>query len=429
MRVILYRKSDGEILDCLAWNPHHDPDHIRSEIAELAHEQHALGIGVLEIDDDIRVKSHKVELTDDAHSLRIIPKPHPGAEGRRWFLDLAKEHYRARYRSGRQAMGGMLSLSEVAEEMRTATSWRILRRGGDDTRSPEQIVRDEFSLCQASCPPPVVSVVVAVWNMEQHLERTMESILAQEVDGGLELILVDNGSIDRSRDIMAHIATEESRVSVIRLEHNLGQAVARNIGIRAARGSFISPFDADDVMLPTMLQRMLSLFSSLDTPHSALRAPNSEPSFRALSDLGGASSSSTPNSELPTPHSIDAVHCHLERYTSDLHVSLGRAAWLERDIDGQIVRHRCACLPSQLLIRRTAFTEKGAWYSEWCRWCEDVEWLLHAYFRCRLRFQRLPEVLLHRRTHSGEDSYGRKVTHHHVAWQTGLRVAYGGGRQ
>jgi len=391
--------NDGEICHRRIMNPFHGLSDLPIDLVELAPRLDSLGVRELLIDLDAKPGSHTVEIDDEG--VRVLPKP-DGSQGEPLALrQLALEAHRTRNRSGRQAIRGMLTLPEVAEEMRTAVSWRILRRGGDDKRSPEQIIRDDFGLYHASCPSPVVSVVIAVWNMEKHLQRTIDSILAQEVDGGLELLLVDNGSVDAGRDIMARVAMEDNRVSIIRLEHNLGQAVARNIGILAARGDFISPFDADDIMLPTMLQRMLSLFSSFENPKSAIQ----------------------------NPQSIDAVHCHLERYSSDLHLSLGRAPWLERDIDGQIIHHRCACLPSQLLIRRSAFTEKGAWYSEWCRWCEDVEWLLHAYFRCRMRFQRLPEVLMHRRTHSGEDSYGRKISHHHVAWQTGLRVAYGGRRQ
>jgi len=400
-KISLLFGNDGEICHRQIVNPFHNPADLPVELVELVPQLDRLGVRELLFDLDAKPGSHTVEIDDEG--VRVLPKP-DGSQGEPLPLrQLALEAHRTRNRSGRQAIRGMLTLPEVAEEMRTATSWRILRRGADDKRSPEQIVRDDFGLYRASCPAPVVSVVIAVWNMERHLQRTVESVLAQEVDGGLELLLVDNGSVDASRDIMARIAMEDNRVSIIRLEHNLGQAVARNIGILAARGSFLSPFDADDIMLPRVLDKMLSLFSS--------------------------SSPDTPNSELRTPNSIDAVLCHLDRYSSDLHIPLGRAPWLERDIDGQIIHHRCACLPSQLLIRRTAFTEKGAWYSEWCRWCEDVEWLLHAYFRCRMRFQRLPEVLMRRRTHSGEDSYGRKVSHHHAAWQTGLRVAYGGGRQ
>src|SRR5512146_251636 len=105
---------------------------------------------------------------------------------------------------------------------------------------------------------PIVSVIMAVYNGQEYLRESVESILAQTF-ADFELVIVDDGSTDRTPDLLR--AYTDARIRVIRTS-NQGQALARNCALTAARGRYIAVQDADDVALPG---RLAAEVSFLDT--------------------------------------------------------------------------------------------------------------------------------------------------------------------
>nr|WP_295375578.1 glycosyltransferase family 2 protein [Pseudoxanthomonas sp.] len=101
-----------------------------------------------------------------------------------------------------------------------------------------------------------VSVIMPVYNAEQTLLRSAESVLAQTF-GRVELILIDDGSRDGSAAIIAELAARDDRVVAIR-QANAGVAAARNAGLRAARGTHIAFLDSDDWWVPRKLELQLA---------------------------------------------------------------------------------------------------------------------------------------------------------------------------
>jgi glycosyltransferase involved in cell wall biosynthesis len=99
---------------------------------------------------------------------------------------------------------------------------------------------------------PLVSVIVAAYNAEATLAETLRSALAQSYRP-VEIILVDDGSTDRT----AEIASSFAEVILIR-QANAGVAAARNAGIRASRGEWLAPLDADDLWHPAKLERQVA---------------------------------------------------------------------------------------------------------------------------------------------------------------------------
>ena len=103
-----------------------------------------------------------------------------------------------------------------------------------------------------------ISVIVPVYNVARYLRKCVESILGQS-HADLELILIDDGSKDRSGAICQEYATKDPRVRVIRQE-NGGVSAARNAGLAIARGKYIGFVDGDDWiesdMYKTLLQKM-----------------------------------------------------------------------------------------------------------------------------------------------------------------------------
>lgn len=101
------------------------------------------------------------------------------------------------------------------------------------------------------------SIIVPVYNTEQYLERCVDSILEQTF-ADFELILVDDGSSDRSRFICDEYAQRDSRVRVIHKE-NGGVSSARNHGIVAATGKYLMFCDSDDYVSSDWCQKMIEV--------------------------------------------------------------------------------------------------------------------------------------------------------------------------
>lgn len=83
---------------------------------------------------------------------------------------------------------------------------------------------------------PEISVLIPVYNAERFLERCLDSVLSQPIDS-LEIICLDNGSTDSSREILTRYAAKDARVRVIR-QQNAGVARARNRLLELARGTY-----------------------------------------------------------------------------------------------------------------------------------------------------------------------------------------------
>jgi glycosyltransferase involved in cell wall biosynthesis len=104
---------------------------------------------------------------------------------------------------------------------------------------------------------PLVSVVIAVYDGERHLGEAIDSVLGQTWVH-LELIVVNDGSTDRTGEVVAARQHDERLRRVD--QENQGVARARNAGIAQARGDLVAFLDADDVWLPDKLERQVEVF-------------------------------------------------------------------------------------------------------------------------------------------------------------------------
>ena len=91
---------------------------------------------------------------------------------------------------------------------------------------------------------PQISVIVPVYNVEKYLSRCIESILSQTFTD-FELLLIDDGSTDRSGEICDEYAKKDTRIRVFHTK-NRGVSAARNLGLDNAKGEWISFVDSDD---------------------------------------------------------------------------------------------------------------------------------------------------------------------------------------
>lgn len=104
--------------------------------------------------------------------------------------------------------------------------------------------------------PPTVTVLMPVYNAQAYLQEALASVAAQTFRD-LEILVIDDGSTDRSPQLLADFALQDWRLRVLR-QANAGISAALNLGLSAARGEFIVRMDADDVMLPGRVQAQVA---------------------------------------------------------------------------------------------------------------------------------------------------------------------------
>ena len=90
----------------------------------------------------------------------------------------------------------------------------------------------------------LVSVIIPIYNAEQHLEKCIESVINQKFND-FELLLINDGSTDSSGKICDNYVKRDHRIKVFHKE-NGGVSTARNLGIEKARGEWVTFIDADD---------------------------------------------------------------------------------------------------------------------------------------------------------------------------------------
>ncbi len=109
---------------------------------------------------------------------------------------------------------------------------------------------------------PTVSIIVPVYKAELLLRTCVDSALSQS-NGDLEVILIDDGSPDRSGEICDEYAAKDPRVRVIH-QKNGGVSVARNAGIGIAQGKYLLFLDSDDFIDPDFCKKMVGALKAYD---------------------------------------------------------------------------------------------------------------------------------------------------------------------
>lgn len=104
------------------------------------------------------------------------------------------------------------------------------------------------------CRDIKISVIMPIYNAYDYLRPAMDSVLDQTLRD-IEIICVDDGSTDHSLDIIKEYQKQDQRIRIL-TETNAGPAVARNAGLKRARGEYVAFLDADDFFETDMLERM-----------------------------------------------------------------------------------------------------------------------------------------------------------------------------
>jgi glycosyltransferase involved in cell wall biosynthesis len=110
---------------------------------------------------------------------------------------------------------------------------------------------------------PIISIVMAAYNRADTIGRAIESVLHQDMYSW-ELIIVDDGSTDSTREVMRAYAMRDARIRLAFHPKNMHVHATKNTGFDLMRGEWFTTLDSDDEMVPTALSRMLGLLDSVD---------------------------------------------------------------------------------------------------------------------------------------------------------------------
>lgn len=151
----------------------------------------------------------------------------------------------------------------------------------------------------------LISIIVAIYNIEDYLVRCLDSILAQTYDN-LEILLVDDGSTDSSGEICDTYARKDERIRVIH-KKNGGLSDARNAGLEVAAGAYIGFVDGDDWIEPDMYRAMYEACECHGAQMAACR-------YRQITKEGTIDGSTDLSVSLSRDEALEIYVCGHEQY-------------------------------------------------------------------------------------------------------------------
>jgi UDP-2-acetamido-3-amino-2,3-dideoxy-glucuronate N-acetyltransferase len=244
---------------------------------------------------------------------------------------------------------------------------------------PDFTTRDEQASTPTSRAVPLVSIVVPIYNHEQFVGTTIRSLIAQTYRN-LELILVNDGSNDRSGDLVAAVA-EECRTRFVRFvvleQANAGTAAALNRGIAASQGQFLFWIASDDLVEPVAIATLL---------------PELERDPRVGLACGDADFIDAEGKPIAQKRDGKEFTSFVRFYSSRI-----KGFDLERDFGSYRSLLGPYYVPIGCLVRRSRFLEAGYFDSRYMT--EDIELWLRLAKICRFAF--VDRVLCHYRLHGG----------------------------
>ena len=107
----------------------------------------------------------------------------------------------------------------------------------------------------------LISIIIPTYNCEKYISLTLDSVLRQKVDKNLEIILIDDCSVDATIQLIDTYISKYKNIYLLKNTKNVGAGESRNNGIAFAKGRYIAFIDADDIWKEDKLQKQIALIS------------------------------------------------------------------------------------------------------------------------------------------------------------------------
>ena len=211
---------------------------------------------------------------------------------------------------------------------------------------------------------PLVSVLIPCYNVERYVEESIKSILKQTYRN-LEIIAINDCSTDRTGELLQAMAAKDSRVSVFTNEKNLKLIQTLNKGISLCKGDYIARMDADDISLPTRIEKEVAFL------------------------------------EKHTDHDIVSTQFYAFRSENPNKKDLNHSPTHDRELRGYMLFRSGICHPA-VMIRKRVFSELGLKFEPEYLHVEDYALWSEAMYKTKLG--NLSEPLLLYRVHKQQVS-------------------------
>lgn len=213
---------------------------------------------------------------------------------------------------------------------------------------------------------PTVSIVIGAYNAQRYLAQTLDSLLAQTFSN-FELIVVDDGSTDRTFSILQEYQAKDERVRPIGIAHS-GIAVAANAGLAAARAELIARADSDDLYMPNRLALQVKYLA-----------------------------------EHPEVVAVGSRMLLIEPYGSPIRESDHKLT--HEEIEAELLAGRGWAMPQPVaMLRKSVAMKVGAYRNDY-PWSEDIDLFLRMAEVGRLA--NLPDLLVKYRNHPGSTNWNK----------------------
>ena len=203
-----------------------------------------------------------------------------------------------------------------------------------------------------------LTVVIPVYNAEQYIEETIHSVLTQTYRD-FEVVIVNDGSTDRTREIIDEIAQSDERIRIIN-KPNTGVCETRNKGADEAKANYLCFLDADDIFLPTNLEMKVAFLEQ--------------------------------NPDIGLVHADVAL---IDEHSNKINQILsGKSGDILDDL--LLWNGTCIPAPSSIMVRREVFEKVGKWDASFSTAADQ-----DFFFRVAAHYKigRIPEVLTQYRIH------------------------------
>ena len=253
---------------------------------------------------------------------------------------------------------------------------------------------------------PRISVVIPTYNRAAYLAGAIESALGQDC-GDTEILVVDDGSRDASREVVAPYA-DSGRVRYV-WQENAGVSAARNRGIREARGEFVAFLDSDDAWLPGHLRRL----SRALVAHHEARIAFSNFVFTGYGDVQEFS---------------NAFGASVHRLLSGSFARAADGVWVSRA--GLLAGLLDIGFPFRIqgsMVYRGFLLEHDLWFDEAMSFTEEAQFVVEAACHTPILFVEEPGVAISRHGDNTDESYGPKITRSYERRIRRLKELFPGG--
>lgn len=212
---------------------------------------------------------------------------------------------------------------------------------------------------------PIISVIIPCYNQEKYISECLNSLIAQTFQD-FEAIIIDDGSTDSSALIVRNYTDKYPNFKLLS-QQNQGVIAARNFAISNAKGEYIFPLDADDIIVPQALEKFVE----------AIKSKKGDIITSRVQMFG----EKTGEMKLKSPNKYNLSKNN--------------------------------CLVNSSLFRKSDFDKSGGYDSEFNLGLEDYDFWLNMVFRQNLKIYRIPEILFFYRIKNTKESRNAQQMKHH----------------